>query len=428
MIRNNKLKKFLIISADFLLLCISLFFTLALRYGSFPSSELMGIHLKPFILIYFVWLIIFYIAGLYDIEKFISPTSLRNCLFKTMVASGIIAILIFYFIPYFKITPKTNLFINTLIAFLIIWTWRKILLRSTIKSSKIKIFFWGKSREIDDFAKFIENRPQLGYKITSDISLVDIIIISEQAKKNPEFVHSLYEMILLGKTISDFDKFYESITGKIPVYLIDKIWFLENLAEIDKKVFEKFKRVADIILAILFFIPLIILYPFIAVAIKINSNGHVFYRQKRVGKNSEVFEIMKFRSMVINAEVNGAQWASENDGRITFIGNILRKTRIDELPQIWNVLKGNLSFIGPRPERPEFVKQLTGQIPYYSMRHLVRPGLSGWAQINFPYGASVEDSMEKMQYDLYYIKNRSFFLEISIILKTITVILSRQGR
>ncbi|MEK7575523.1 MAG: sugar transferase [Patescibacteria group bacterium] len=388
----------------------------------------MGIHLKPFILIYFVWLIIFYIAGLYDIEKFISPTSLRNCLFKTMVASGIIAILIFYFIPYFKITPKTNLFINTLIAFLIIWTWRKILLRSTIKSSKIKIFFWGKSREIDDFAKFIENRPQLGYKITSDISLVDIIIISEQAKKNPEFVHSLYEMILLGKTISDFDKFYESITGKIPVYLIDKIWFLENLAEIDKKVFEKFKRVADIILAILFFIPLIILYPFIAVAIKINSNGHVFYRQKRVGKNSEVFEIMKFRSMVINAEVNGAQWASENDGRITFIGNILRKTRIDELPQIWNVLKGNLSFIGPRPERPEFVKQLTGQIPYYSMRHLVRPGLSGWAQINFPYGASVEDSMEKMQYDLYYIKNRSFFLEISIILKTITVILSRQGR
>jgi lipopolysaccharide/colanic/teichoic acid biosynthesis glycosyltransferase len=388
----------------------------------------MRIHLKPFILIYLVWIIIFYIAGLYDIEKFISPVSLRNCILKTMIASGIIAILIFYFIPYFKITPKTNLFINTLIAFLIIWAWRKILLKSAIKSSKIKIFFWGKSREIDDFAKFIESRPQLGYKTIDDISLADIIIISEQAKKNPEFVHSLYEMILLGKTVSDFDKFYESIIGKIPVYLIEKVWFLENLAEIDKKVFEKFKRVIDIILSIVLFVPLIMLYPFVAILIKISSKGPVFYRQKRVGKNSEIFEIIKFRSMIMNAETNGAQWASKNDGRATWIGNILRKTRIDELPQVWNVLKGDLSFVGPRPERPEFVRQLTEQIPHYSMRHLVKPGLSGWAQINFPYGASVEDATEKMQYDLYYIKNRSFLLEVSIILKTITVILSRQGR
>lgn len=428
MIRNNKLKKFLIILADFFLLYISLFFTLVLRYGSFPSSELIKIHLKPFILIYFVWLIIFYIAGLYDIEKFISSTSLRNCIFKTMATSGLIAILIFYFVPYFKITPKTNLFINTLLAFLIIWIWRKILLISAIKSSKIKIFFWGKSKEIDDFAELIENRPQLGYKVINDVSLADIIIISEQAKKNQEFVHSLYEMILLGKTIFDFDKFYELVTGKIPVYLIDKVWFLENLAEIDKKVFEKFKRVTDVIMAILLFIPFIIIYPFIAAAIKISSKGPVLYRQKRVGKNSDIFEIVKFRSMVINAEENGVQWASNNDGRITFIGNIIRKTRIDELPQIWNVLRGNLSFVGPRPERPEFVRQLTEQIPYYSMRHLVKPGLSGWAQINFPYGASIEDATEKMQYDLYYIKNRSFFLELSIMLKTITVILSHQGR
>lgn len=425
---NNNLKKFIIILTDFLLLYVSLFFTLVLRYGSFPSSELMRIHLKPFILIYFVWIIIFYIAGLYDIEKFISPASLRNCIFKAMIASGIIAILIFYFVPYFKITPKTNLFINTLIAFLIIWAWRKILLKSAIKSSKIKIFFWGKSREIDDFAKFIESRPQLGYKTIDDISLADIIIISEQAKKNPEFVHSLYEMILLGKTVSDFDKFYESIIGKIPVYLIEKVWFLENLAEIDKKVFEKFKRVIDIILSIVLFVPLIMLYPFVAILIKISSKGPIFYRQKRVGKNSEIFEIIKFRSMIMNAETNGAQWASKNDRRATWIGNIIRKTRIDELPQVWNVLKGDLSFVGPRPERPEFVRQLTEQIPHYSMRHLVKPGLSGWAQINFPYGASVEDATEKMQYDLYYIKNRSFLLEVSIILKTITVILSRQGR
>ncbi|MFH1534764.1 MAG: sugar transferase, partial [Patescibacteria group bacterium] len=223
-------------------------------------------------------------------------------------------------------------------------------------------------------------------------------------------------------------KFYESVTGKIPVSLIDKTWFLENLLEINKQTFEKFKRVVDIIFSIILFIPFIIVYPFAALAIKINSKGPVFYKQKRVGKNEKFFEILKFRSMVADAEKNGAEWAKENDKRITIAGNILRKTRIDELPQIWNVLKGDLSFVGPRPERPEFVQELENQIPHYSMRHLVRPGLSGWAQINFPYGASVEDATEKMQYDLYYIKNRSFLLEISIMLKTIMTLLSHSGR
>jgi len=132
--------------------------------------------------------------------------------------------------------------------------------------------------------------------------------------------------------------------------------------------------------------------------------------------------------MIVNAEKNGVQWAKERDGRVTFVGNILRKTRTDELPQIWNVLKGDLSFVGPRPERPEFVEELKKQIPHYSMRHLIKPGLSGWAQINFPYAASVEDAMEKLQYDLFYLKNRSLGLDIAILLKTIMIILRKEGR
>jgi lipopolysaccharide/colanic/teichoic acid biosynthesis glycosyltransferase len=132
--------------------------------------------------------------------------------------------------------------------------------------------------------------------------------------------------------------------------------------------------------------------------------------------------------MIDDAEKNGAEWAKESDSRVTAIGNILRKTRLDELPQIWNVIKGDLSFIGPRPERPEFVGQLAQQIPFYSARHLIRPGLSGWAQINFPYGASVEDTTEKLQYDLYYVKNRSLLLDLVIALKTLAIIIRRQGR
>ena len=170
------------------------------------------------------------------------------------------------------------------------------------------------------------------------------------------------------------------------------------------------------------------LFPFIAAAVKLNSPGNVFYTQKRIGKGGQMFWLLKFRSMVQDAEKDGAKWAEKEDTRITKVGNFLRKSRLDELPQLWNVLKGEMSFIGPRPERPEFVRELEKQIPFYQTRHLIKPGLTGWAQINFPYGASVEDAMEKLQYDLYYIKHRSLVLDFGVVLKTIKIVLSRGGR
>ena len=159
----------------------------------------------------------------------------------------------------------------------------------------------------------------------------------------------------------------------------------------------------------------------------------MLFRSTRVGENGKLFTLYKFRSMIALtpeglAETTGAQWAQDHDERITRIGHLIRKTRIDELPQLWNVLKGELSFVGPRPERPEFVEQLKAEIPFYDVRHLVRPGLSGWAQINFPYGASVKDAVEKLQYDLYYIKNRSLVLDVVIALKTLLVMASGAGK
>lgn len=427
MIKTNRSIKIIILFGDIFLLYGSLLVTLSLRYGGFPAQILWDNHKWPFLFVNAIWIIIFYIAGLYDIDK-ITPNSKIIYILKTMAVGAGVAVLLFYFVPNFTITPKTNLFIDASIASMAIWLWRKTIKKIAFESSKIKIFFIEKTEEMSEFTDFIKNNPQFGYKLSEDISFADVVIVPAKAKENIETIKTLYDMVLKGKTIFDFDRFYESITGKIPVTTINKVWFLENLMEINKQKFEKIKRWIDIVLAIILLMPFLIILPIVIIAIKLNSKGSVFYKQKRVGRNNKIFEIVKFRTMLQDSEKDGPVWAGKNDKRITFFGNVLRKTRIDELPQIWNVLKGELSFIGPRPERPEFIKDLTEKIPHYSMRHLVKPGLSGWAQINYPYGASVEDANKKLQYDLYYVKNRSFVLELSIALKTILTLLKREGR
>ncbi len=427
MIQGNYAKKFVLLLGDITLLYFSLFLALLIRYQSLPSFYLWHINALPFTIINILWILIFYIAGLYDIDKTMPSRGLVN-LAKILATGGIMAILIFYLIPFFGIAPKTILVIDIIMASLLIWAWRKLFTELLIKATKIKIFFWDNLKEKNDLTDYLKQRGQLGYETIKEISLADVIVISEGAKQNPELVQVFYKMVLAGKTIIDFNKFYESITGKIPVSLIDEAWFLENLMEINKQALERFKRGLDIVFSLILFIPYIFITPFVALSIKLSSKGPIFYRQKRVGKEGKILGIIKFRSMIVSAEKNGAQWAKERDERVTFIGKILRKTRIDELPQIWNVLKGDLSFVGPRPERPEFVEELKKQIPHYSMRHLIKPGLSGWAQINFPYGASVEDAMEKLQYDLFYLKNRSLGLDIAILLKTIMIIIRKEGR
>ena len=180
--------------------------------------------------------------------------------------------------------------------------------------------------------------------------------------------------------------------------------------------------------AFIFGIISLIFYPFIILAIKLDSPGPIFFTQRRISQDGQIFKVLKFRSMIEDAEKNGAQWADKEDYRITRVGNFLRKTRLDELPQMWNIFSGQMSFIGPRPERIEFVQQLEKEISYYQIRHIVKPGLTGWAQVNFRYGASVQDSIEKLQYELYYIKHRSLVLDLSILLRTIKIVLIGGGR
>jgi exopolysaccharide biosynthesis polyprenyl glycosylphosphotransferase len=247
---------------------------------------------------------------------------------------------------------------------------------------------------------------------------------------NQDLTAQLTRARFAGKEILNLSQFFEDIEKKIPVDFLSSEWF------IFEKGFDLFhsplglrvKRILDLILALLL---LLVTWPFIlvfSILIKLESRGPAFYSQIRTGLNDREFKIFKMRSMVTDAEKQGAQWAKSNDSRITRVGKFIRLTRIDELPQLWNVIKGDMSFIGPRPERPEFNVELEKVIPFYRMRHLVRPGITGWAQVMYAYGASVEDSKQKLQFDLYYIKNFSFLLDMQIIFKTIRVVLFGKGR
>ncbi len=197
--------------------------------------------------------------------------------------------------------------------------------------------------------------------------------------------------------------------------------------DLSSKIFMiKVKRLIDITISSLILLVSLPLWPIIALFIKINSKGPVFYTQERVGKNESVFSLFKFRSMIDKAEKDGAAWADENDKRITFVGKMLRKLHLDELPQLLNVIKGEMSLVGPRPERPEFVEELKKKIPYYSLRHFMKPGLTGWAQVNYAYASSLKDSREKLEYDLYYISHMNLLLDARILLKTAKTIVFRR--
>jgi len=219
---------------------------------------------------------------------------------------------------------------------------------------------------------------------------------------------------------------YENITGKIPIETISQMWFLDNLSEGNKSAFDAFKRFYDVVLACLIFLVTFILWPIIAIVIKLESKGPAFFIQIRGGKNNQPFKLYKFRTM--REEGNDRTLTKATDNRITGFGNFLRKSRIDEIPQVINIIKGEMSFVGPRPERPRYIEKLEKAIPFYAERTLVKPGLTGWDQVSGEYHSpSLDDSIKKLQYDLYYIKNRSIYMDLSIILKTIATVISRQG-
>ena len=266
--------------------------------------------------------------------------------------------------------------------------------------------------------------------LANDMEIDEIVVAVGERRRKGFPVHDLLDCKLSGYDVIDLLGFFERETGKIKLDIMSPSWMIFSDGFNQSGMQSVQKRIFDIVISLGL---LSISWPFmlmVAIAIKFEDKGKgsVFYRQIRVGQHWQLFNVYKFRSMREDAEKGGkAQWAKENDDRVTRVGNFIRKTRLDELPQIFNVLKGNMSFVGPRPERPEFVTQLSEQIPYFAERHRVKPGITGWAQICYPYGASEKDSLEKLQFDLYYIKNYSLFLDLVIILQTAHSVIAGKG-
>ncbi|MBT8287505.1 MAG: exopolysaccharide biosynthesis polyprenyl glycosylphosphotransferase [Bacteroidia bacterium] len=246
----------------------------------------------------------------------------------------------------------------------------------------------------------------------------------------PKLYQNLISLIEQGHLIREYSQVYEAIVHRIPVQFVGKDFYRYFPFSRSNKnqLYQIFSRTLDIVVSVIGLIFMVILIPFVILGNLIGNKGPLFYTQERVGKNGRPFKIIKFRTMVTHAEADGAKWAEANDSRVTPFGRFLRNSRIDELPQFLNVIKGQMALIGPRPERPIFVKELSEVIPFYETRHVIKPGLTGWAQVKMRYGSSVDDSLIKLQYDLFYIKRRSFFLDVNVIFKTISTILYYRGQ
>jgi len=273
-------------------------------------------------------------------------------------------------------------------------------------------------------------RPDVPLLTLATQLLVDEVVVAVGERRHRHFpVHELLDCKLSGIDVIELQSFFEREVGKLKLDILNPSWLIfsdgfsqSTLKSVKKRIFDLLA--GTILLSVTW--PLMLL---VAIAIKLGDGGPVLYKQVRVGQHWKLFSLFKFRSMEIDAEKGGAQWAQKNDSRITRVGAFIRKTRLDELPQLFNVLRGDMSFVGPRPERPEFVTRLSEKIPYFAERHRVKPGITGWAQVCYPYGASEKDSLEKLQFDMYYIKNYSLFLDLVIILQTAhEIVWGRGGR
>ncbi|HRH31004.1 MAG TPA: sugar transferase [Candidatus Paceibacterota bacterium] len=404
-----------------------IFIRLNIIGDTIPATSYIG----PFSSLLILWLITLFIFNFYDIE-YIKPNP-RNVGILAIASSINILVggLVFYFFPQDSITPKLTLLIAGVSAFFLLIIWRRLFYKIFASISVSRIFVIGSSTSTEHFTEEVRRNPLIGKVVATFKEIDEDEITKATAQFNsPDIIvaetKELEKLITttrnLGVKIMSIEEAYEDMFAKIPTAHLNENTAMQLATKrisfsnwIFKKIFDRFVAIVILIITS----PILILA---SIAILIEDGGPIIYTQKRTGKNLDTFKLYKLRSMKKDAEKNGAQWADKKDSRITFVGRIIRKLHIDEIPQMYNILKGDLALVGPRPERPEFVENLEKQIPYYFLRHTIRPGFTGWAQIKFRYARTIDDSERKFEYDLYYIKNRGLIFDIGILFKTIQII------
>ncbi|EKD43649.1 MAG: glycosyl transferase [uncultured bacterium] len=430
----SRLKQLTILLGDLVALYLGLYLAIYLRYFTTPNTNQIAGFLQPFTLLFLLATIIIFISGLYDLRK----TKNNRVLFQKILYSAFIwtllGIIFFYIAPNNNISPKTILVLTTITGFGLIAMWRFFYNRFVaLNILKTKIAFVGSSKETQQIRELLKNSPQIGYEVVENLENADLIVLDFNYQKNEILTQELYRKIFQQTSIVELADFYEIIYGRLPPFTFSESWFLTKFQEQSKKIYDRFRLLTDYASALIMAVFFIITYPIIAILIKLNSRGPILFKQARVGRNGKIFFIYKYRTMKAlhsdgSAETKGAQYATVKDSRITAVGKFLRATRLDEIPQFINILKNEMALIGPRPERPEFVEQLTTMMPFYTLRHLVKPGLTGWAQLQRSYYGTLDENLSKLEYDLFYIKNRGPLLDLAIVLKTINVVLGMKGR
>ncbi len=447
----------LLVVGDVLLFISALWVTLGVRYLSWPNRDLIELHLNPFLLLTIIWIGLFYLGGLYDKHTNILKSLLLGRIISIQIVNAGVALLIFATFP-LGITPKTNLVIYLLVSTIFLTVWRLYLFSFFSSKTTRRAILLADGVEAIELADEVNNNDRYNYRF---VRLVD----KSTAAKCPDFEQKLLEIIkrdrieiivanpyatylenILPKvfqlafldhkiTFVDFYQVYEDIFDRVPLSSLKYSWFLDNISQMRNPLYEFGKRVFDIVVSLALGVLLLLLLPFIYVAVRLEGRGPLFIYQERLGRYNLPLRVYKLRTMEKNQSAS-ATWTTEDGksgNRVTQVGALLRKLSVDELPQVLAILRGQMSLIGPRNDIVGLAERAAANIPYYYIRNLVKPGVTGWAQVNQRYMGenispqSIAETRMRLAYDLYYIKNRSFFLDMTIAIKTIKTILVRLG-
>jgi exopolysaccharide biosynthesis polyprenyl glycosylphosphotransferase len=473
----------LLFAGDVVMFGLSVLLGFGLSRRTFePPWLFLNFFASPLILMGFTYVLVLYVANLYDhYQDFRRREKISTIIISSLI--GTLVVIIVFTLPAMHLIGRGFVEWQGVVFVWLLVLWRygfsAIALPLRLQRKVLIIGAGGAGQEIQKIiqghqnsglkvAGFLDDNPQKmganfdGAPVLGNSSQLDeviaqykvgMVVMAITHEKSSTMLNRLVRLSFMGVQVIDMPSLYEFLAGKIPTDHISDVWLLLHSLNSSKLYYRQLKRIMDLALAALGMALTWPLWVITAAAVKLDSRGPVFFRQERLGKDGKPFQIIKFRTMIADAESNGPQFASQGDQRITRVGRILRKLRLDEMPQMYNILKGEMSFIGPRPEREVFIREfrktvpdlregrrptdpqgvhvLCGyreRIPYYSYRLLVKPGISGWAQVMHPYSATLEETKEKLQYDLYYIKNMSWVLDLAILLKTIRIVLFGWGR
>ena len=434
---------------DIAVFYLSLFLVLLARYGLPFDQRIIILHFLPFSILFVFWILGFFIAGLYEQHTLLFQKRLPYRLLKSVLANAVVTALFFYFFPGFLITPRINLILYLIVSSALLLVWRLYGFSFFSAQEKQTALLVGSGSELGELERELSGNPRYGVRLVSSVDVsrlsggvcademlhraslgeVSLIIVDLRNSAVETILPRLYNLLFSRVRFADLSKVYEEIFGRIPLSLAGHYWFLKNIPSVSSRfAYDFLKRLMDILAASALGLLSLPLYPFVYIAVKLDDGGSLFVLQDRVGRSNRIIRTIKFRTM---SRDDAGRATLRKGNKVTRVGAFLRRTRIDELPQLWNVLRGEMSLIGPRPELPALVALYEREVPYYRIRHLIKPGLSGWAQIyheNHPHhAADVSETKVKLSYDLYYLKNRSLFLDVKIALKTIKILLSRSG-